>query len=72
MRPGLVLHRIAVGESPALIDTAAQQQLAGSPAPLAALHDQASQLLGSEPALQAGPIPMIPQAMPGRSWDSIR
>ena len=32
---------------------AAAQELAGSPAPLAALHQQASQLLGSEPALAA-------------------
>ena len=31
----------------------AQQQLQGSPAPLAALHDQAGQLLGSETALSA-------------------
>jgi cytochrome oxidase Cu insertion factor (SCO1/SenC/PrrC family)/thiol-disulfide isomerase/thioredoxin len=32
---------------------AAQQQLAGSPAPLAALHDQASQLLGSTKSLMS-------------------
>jgi cytochrome oxidase Cu insertion factor (SCO1/SenC/PrrC family)/thiol-disulfide isomerase/thioredoxin len=33
--------------------TGVQQQLAGSPAPLAALHKQASQLLGGQPALAA-------------------
>jgi cytochrome oxidase Cu insertion factor (SCO1/SenC/PrrC family) len=41
----------APGAPPSL--AAAQRQLAGSPAPLAAIHAQASQLLGGQPALMA-------------------
>ena len=45
--------RTALARAPKVPATlaAAQQQLQGSPAPLAALHDQAGQLLGSQTAL---------------------
>jgi len=44
--------RAALAPTPAdLSSAAAQHELAGSPAPLAALHQQAGQLLGSESAL---------------------
>ena len=47
--------RTALARAPKVPATAAaaQQQLQGSPAPLAALHDQAGQLLGSQTALSA-------------------
>jgi len=46
--------RAALARAPTgLSSAAARQQLAGSPAPLAALHQQAGQLLGSESGLAA-------------------
>ena len=47
--------RAALARAPSTPSSAAavQQELAGSPAPLAALHDQARKLLGSESALMA-------------------
>ena len=47
--------RAALARAPSIPSSAAavRQELAGSPAPLAALHDQASKLLGSESALMA-------------------
>ena len=55
-RSSLIQHvRDALARVPTAPATAAaaEQQLAGSPAPLAALHEQAGQLLGSEHALLA-------------------
>jgi cytochrome c biogenesis protein CcmG/thiol:disulfide interchange protein DsbE len=47
--------RAALGRAPGGTPSAAaaQRELAGSPAPLAALHEQAGQLLGAQPALLA-------------------
>ena len=45
--------RAALARAPAATAAASKNPLAGSPPPLAALHQQASQLLGSQPELQA-------------------
>jgi len=51
-----LVQRVRAGLAPTpagLSSAAARRQLAGSPAPLAALHQQAAELLGSGPALAA-------------------
>ena len=45
--------KAALARAPKSGAAAVKQQLAGSPAPLASVHQQASQLLGGEPALAA-------------------
>jgi len=57
LRPQALVHQVraALSRAPAGPPNAAtvKAQLAGSPAPLAAVHDQADQLLGGEPVLAA-------------------